>query len=58
MAVEIKELIIRALVGRDENDEKEKTEEDQKAAQKGMQANISQDTIAMVTDMLNKQKER
>jgi hypothetical protein len=58
MAVEIKELIIRALVGRDDDDGQGKTEEDQKTAQKSQQANVSQDTIAMVTDMLNKQKER
>jgi hypothetical protein len=58
MAVEIKELIIRAFLGRDEDNEQEQTEEDQKTSQKTTQAAIGQDTIAMVTDMLNKQKER
>ena len=60
MAVEIKELIIRALVGRDDGDESTQynTEEDQEESQKTSQASISQDTIVMVTDMLNKQKER
>jgi hypothetical protein len=58
MAIEIKELIVRAFLGRDPDEGKEKTEADLKNQKLSAQADAGQDTMASVIDMLNKQKER
>ncbi len=58
MPVEIKELIIRALVGRDDDEEDVSDEEDAKDEEQINQAQLSQDTIASVSKMLKQQNER
>ena len=58
MPVEIKELIIRALIGKNEDDEEISDEEDAKDEEQDTQAQISQDTISSISKMLKQQNER
>lgn len=59
MAVEIKELLIKAFIGgsQDDDDEASSAEEAEEIEQNN-QIQSAQDTISMITNMLKQQQER
>jgi hypothetical protein len=56
MPVEIKELIIRALVGNHQDEDE--ADEDPEEAEKDIQSQTSQETLAAISNMLKQEKER
>jgi hypothetical protein len=56
MPVEIKELIIRALLG--DRQEEDENDEDPAETEKNIQSQTSQDTLAAISNMLKQEKER